>query len=145
MFSKHKPHTGPKIDLDLQTHPSEGTNMSSLVPKIFHTQTKKSQHQKQNLTQFSSLHVGNYIRLLWLSSVVKWNDRSSHHQSSPEGVMDGERARCGRRTNKQLRDVGNGMRLTERTRKQLWHHLLKKLQIYNIGITTTIPYTTRQS
>jgi len=26
----------------------------SAVPKIFHTQTKKSQHQKQNLTQFTA-------------------------------------------------------------------------------------------
>ena len=49
-------------DLDIQTCPSKGPNMSSLLiwcksvqwfPEIFHTETKKSQRQKQNLAQFT--------------------------------------------------------------------------------------------
>jgi len=48
---------------NVQTRPSEGSNMSSLwiwrksvqrFPEIFHTQTKKSQRQKQNFTQFTA-------------------------------------------------------------------------------------------
>jgi len=50
------------FDLDLQTRPSEGSNIfrvnlvqiRSAVPEIFHTQIKKVTVPKQNLTQFTA-------------------------------------------------------------------------------------------
>jgi len=52
-----------EIDLDLHSRPSgDQTRLPYVslaqirwaVPEIFHTQTKKSQHQKQNLAQFTA-------------------------------------------------------------------------------------------
>ena len=79
VFTKHKPHAGRRMDqkwrfLSLLTltfdlwnwhsnlseqgtkhvFPVNLAQIRSAVPEIFHTQTKKSQRQKQNFTQFTA-------------------------------------------------------------------------------------------
>jgi len=68
-------HAG-KIDRDLQTQPSEGPNTSSVwvwrksvqhFPRYFIHKQKKSQHQKQSLTQFTA--CGNYVHIEHLLTI----------------------------------------------------------------------------
>ena len=72
-FSKHKPHAGHRNWPWPSNSSKRGTKhvfpvnfakIHSVVPGIFHTQTKKSQRQKQNLTQFTACGNNSVSRLL---------------------------------------------------------------------------------
>ena len=59
MFSKHKPHPNVSERGTKRVFPVNLAQIGSVVPEIFLRQTKKSQHQKQNLTQFTACYCSN--------------------------------------------------------------------------------------